>query len=183
MSSPIHLRMVTPPPESTLAGSFADADLVDAYEVELPEGATCDIRVLAREVFGHPTLWFQTLMAVRDGVMAKVGVKTSTQVRAKGVASNGSIDFFPMISCSPDELVVGDDDRHLDFRSSVLMRRQSPGPTVLVVTTAVQCHNALGRTYLRAIQPFHRLIVRSNLSRAAERLWSRSLPSRPGVRS
>ena len=39
----------------------------------------------------------------------------------------------------------------------------------LVATTVVHCHNRLGHAYLTAIRPFHRLVVRSNLRRAA--LW------------
>jgi hypothetical protein len=41
-----------------------------------------------------------------------------------------------------------------------------------VLTTVVHCHNLLGRVYLGVISPFHRLVVRSNLARAARRGWA-----------
>ncbi len=39
------------------------------------------------------------------------------------------------------------------------------------MTTAVRCHNLFGRVYLFVISPFHRLVVRSVLARAAGRGW------------
>ena len=39
------------------------------------------------------------------------------------------------------------------------------------MTTAVHCHNLFGRVYLFVISPFHRLVVRSALARAAARGW------------
>jgi hypothetical protein len=41
----------------------------------------------------------------------------------------------------------------------------------VVLTTVVHCHNLFGRIYLRVISPFHRLVVRSNLARAARKGW------------
>jgi Protein of unknown function (DUF2867) len=41
----------------------------------------------------------------------------------------------------------------------------------LVATSVVRCHNALGRVYLALIARFHRLVVISNLSRAANKGW------------
>jgi hypothetical protein len=37
----------------------------------------------------------------------------------------------------------------------------------------VQCHNLLGRVYLLVIAPFHRMVVRSTLHRAARAGWPR----------
>ena len=64
------------------------------------------------------------------------------------------------------EIVLGEDDRHLDFRLS-LLRRTSPAGTQLIATTVVRSHNALGRTYLTVIRPFHHLVIRASLARFA----------------
>jgi hypothetical protein len=77
------------------------------------------------------------------------------------------IGFFPVLSKSAGEMVMGGDDRHLDFRVAVLVRADAPGGRELVVVTVVHCHNRLGRTYLAVIAPFHRTILRANLERAA----------------
>jgi hypothetical protein len=76
------------------------------------------------------------------------------------------VDFFPVQWESNDEIVLGEDDRHLDFRLS-LLRRNSPTGTQLIATTVVHSHNAFGLTYLNVIRPFHHLVIRTNLARFA----------------
>src|SRR5204862_3931876 len=108
--------------------------------------------------------------SVRDAVMATVGVKSS---RAIGVAAAGRgpmIGYFPLLSKSARELVVGENDRHLDFRVASLLRTGAAGGRELVVVTVVHCHNRLGRMYLWVIAPFHRTILRANLERAVRQM-------------
>lgn len=166
-------RAVPAPPDSTLALRYAGADLLDAYAIALPERASGDIAALARAVLGEQAGWVRALMRVRDGVMGLFGVKTSKAIgRAAEARREGHIGFFPVRGRSERELIVGEDDRHLDFRASVLLRAGADGVgRELVATTVVHCHNRLGRVYLRVIGPFHRVIVRGNLDRAARRGW------------
>src|ERR1700730_3538521 len=77
-----------------------------------------------------------------------------------------SAGYLPLLSKSAGELVMGGDDRHLDFRVAVLLRTGAAAGRELVVVTVVHCHNRLGRTYLAVIAPFHRTILRANLERA-----------------
>ena len=167
-------RQVPLPAESRIAVLFPGAQLADAYAVALPPSATRDITALARAVLGSPAPWARSLMCVRDAVMTSFGVKTSAQIAAEAQADGTErISFFPLQSRSERELVVGEDDRHLNFRASVLLRPRGDGSgDELVATTVVHCHNALGRIYLLVISPFHRLIVRSNLRRAARKGWA-----------
>jgi hypothetical protein len=153
-----------------LALRYPGADLLDAYAITLPAEASGDIDRLARAVMGRPAGWTRALMRVRDAVMAPLGVKTSGSIAREGRGER--IDFFPVLERSSRELVLGEDDRHLDFRTSVLVREMVVGGgRELVATTVVHCHNLLGRAYLTAIVPFHRVIVRSYLTRAARRGW------------
>jgi hypothetical protein len=108
----------------------------------------------------------QGVDAVRDVMVTPFGVKTSGEVRASR-ADNERVDFFPVQWESNDEIVLGEDDRHLDFRLS-LIRRSSPSGTQLIATTVVHSHNAFGLTYLNVISPFHHLVVRANPARCAQ---------------
>ena len=68
-----------------------------------------------------------------------------------------------------NEIIMGEDDHHLDFRISVLYRNgehEDGSSPHVIISTVVLCHNALGRIYLRVIKPFHRVIVKSGLRRA-----------------
>ena len=78
------------------------------------------------------------------------------------------------------EIVVGEDDRHLDFRASFLVSPAGApaGGAQLTASTVVHCHNLLGRTYLFISAPFHRLVVKASLRRAAELGWPQAAAGR-----
>lgn len=168
------VRTVALPAESDIAHLFAGADLADAFAIALPADAPQDTEALARAVFGNPAAWFRALLALRDAIVRPFGIKTAKQIRRDLGSGETSthIDFLPIMARRPGELIVGEDDRHLDFRASVLQRPcGNGGERELVVTTAVHCRNLFGRIYIFVIAPFHRLVVRSGLARAAARGW------------
>ena len=94
-------------------------------------------------------------------------------MRRAAIADNADrIDFFRILARSDRELILGEDDRHLSFRLSLLLRARPDGSGDELVATTVRCHSALGRVYLALIGRFHRLVVISNLSRASDKGWS-----------
>jgi hypothetical protein len=170
-------RRATPvslPTESGIARAYESTNLADAYSIELPTEASTNPELLARFIFSHQAPWVGNLMAVRDAVVGKFGLKTARELTSLGAASGtGRLGFFKIYNTSPTEVVLGEDDKHLDFRLSVLCTNQpSPGgKRHLTLSTVVHCHNLLGRLYIRAIAPFHRWVVQSSLRRAARIGW------------
>ncbi|QNK67141.1 DUF2867 domain-containing protein [Variovorax sp. PAMC26660] len=159
-------RAVPIPSNSVLAPLYAGADLLDAYAIQLPAGASNDLEVLARAALEKQAWWIRALTGARDVVMATVGVKSSRAVGLAAAARGPVIGFFPVLSKSATELVLGEDDRHLDFRVSLQLHTDAAHGRELVAGTVVHCHNRLGRTYLATIAPFHRVIMRASLERA-----------------
>ena len=141
-----------------------------ARAVSAPTDSADDMRALTAAVFGEPAPWIQLLLSVRDSTVSLFGLKTTRELRRRP----GTINFFRVESVAANELVVGENDRHLDFRTS-LMRQISAtsGGEDLIITTVVHCHNFWGRAYLALILPFHKMVVRSSLQRAAAKGWPR----------
>ena len=80
--------------------------------------------------------------------------------------------IFRIYETRPHEIVLGEDDKHLDFRLSVLHEvLPAVGAAQVVLSTVVHCHNRLGRLYILLIAPFHRTIVKATLRRAARSGW------------
>lgn len=154
-----------PPMQSRLADWYRTADLVDSFAVQLPMGSDANIRSVGQAILGQPAPWFKALLSIRDGVVRPFGLQTSAELRGSS-AEEDRIDFFPILSAYDNELILGKDDQHLNFRISVLLQKGVSGPDLVFATTAVRCNNRLGRIYLATIKPFHRLVVRSNLRRA-----------------
>jgi hypothetical protein len=168
---------VTPvslPPESGIARAYTSTNLADAYSIELPTGASTNPELLARFIFSQQSPWASSLMAVRDALVAGFGLKTIKQLTSLGAESRAArVGIFKIYSTSQTEIVLGEDDKHLDFRLSVLCSGQpSPGgKRHVILSTVVHCHNRLGRLYILLIAPFHRLVVQSSLRRAARIGW------------
>lgn len=163
----IAAHAVPVPSDSVLAPLYVGAHLLDAFAIHLPTGASDDVEVLTRVALERPAWWIRALTWARDAMMATVGVKSSRAIGAAAAARGLQvIGYLPLLSKSAGELVMGGDDRHLDFRVAALLRTGAAGRRELVVVTVVHCHNWLGRTYLAVIAPFHRTILRANLERA-----------------
>ena len=165
------VTLVSLPPESRIAKAYASTNLADAYSIELPSGASTNPELLARFIFSHQAPWISSLIAVRDAIVGRFGLKTARQLTSLGAESR--LGIFKIYGTSPTEIVLGEDDKHLDFRLSVLCSNQpSPGgKRQLTLSTVVHCHNRLGRLYILVIAPFHRLVVQSSLRSAARIGW------------
>ena len=150
------VREVTP--EIDPATLLAGAQFIDAYRVAV-DGAALDARKAAERMFARGPRWIEALVRLRNLVVAPFGLKTSGEGEP---ATGGLIGIFPVVSETPERLVAGFNDHHLDFRVVVDVAPKGSGQEV-TTTTLVLTHNWLGRTYLAVIMPFHRLIARAML--------------------
>lgn len=140
--------------DSVLAGAqFADAFRLTVTDVKL------DARSAAERIFSRNPRWVQALLDLRNKVVAPFGLKTSGEGDA---STGGMIGLFPVLSETPQRLVAGFNDHHLDFRVVVDVAPADRGQDV-TTTTLVLTHNWVGRAYLTVILPFHRLIAKSLL--------------------
>jgi Protein of unknown function (DUF2867) len=165
------------PIESEVSRVYESMSLADAYSMSLPEGTSASPELLARFIFSQHAPWIAGLMKIRDALVAGFGLKTSAQLTSLGVDDRAKrVGIFKVYNTTEHEIVLGEDDKHLNFRLSVLCSAQPAiaGKRRLVVSTVVHCHNRLGRIYIFLIAPFHRLIVRSSLRRAARIGWPRA---------
>jgi hypothetical protein len=174
MDNRLNVSTVALPAASRATRFYASPNLADAYAVPLPEAATRDPETLARFLFAQQAPWVGRMLGLRDAVVSVFGLKTTRDLqRATESPPVPRIAFFRIYEKDANEILLGEDDRHLDFRIAVRCEPDaaSPGSRRLVVCTVVQCHNLLGRLYILAIAPWHRVIVRSGLRHAARAGW------------
>jgi hypothetical protein len=142
----------------------------DAYRTPLA-CADAGVTDIFFGVFGHHPPWMKRVLIVRNRLAVWCGLEAPTRaeimcpaVKARYVAGD-KIGPWPVFSLTETELVAGRDNRHLDFRLSVL-KQTDGGAASAVISTVCTTHNAFGRLYLRVIIPFHRWGVRHLISRA-----------------
>jgi hypothetical protein len=149
-------------PKFDTGALLAGAQFSDAYSIAI-EDTALDARHAAEKMLGRAPRWVDALLTLRHLMVAPFGLKTSAP-NETGTAD--IIGLFPVLSQTPDRLVAGFDDKHLDFRVVVDVATADRGQRV-TATTLVLTHNLLGRVYLAVIMPFHRLVVRSMLRQVA----------------
>jgi len=143
--------------------ALPEADWADCFETGTDQ-KELTAEAAARRAFERMPSWVGPLMALRNLVVRPFGLKGDPDAAS---ANGARIGMFPVIASSPAEIVLGFDDRHLDFRIVVQAEPLGEGGTRIRLMTLIRRHNLLGRAYLSAITPFHKLIVAAALSRAA----------------
>jgi hypothetical protein len=123
----------------------------------------------------HPTIDTKSLLAGAQFADAFSITTETTDLTARDAATRmlshsppwvdanvDKVGFFPVLSETPQRLIAGFNDNHLDFRVVVDVAADDTGQRV-TATTVVLMHNWIGRIYLSVIKPFHRMVVRSML--------------------
>eukprot|EP00903_Cladosiphon_okamuranus_P001244 g1242.t1 len=138
-----------------------------------PDLLDADMRVLANHILNADISWMRALLAVRDRLTGLIGMKTTDKLALEqsdmplDMRQVGDrVEFFKIYSISDNEIILGEDDWHQDFRVSVL-RTNGRSPRVYA-STCCKRHNLGGYAYLALILPFHKLIARSVLDKAVE---------------
>ncbi|MCC8392836.1 DUF2867 domain-containing protein [Paraburkholderia sp. MMS20-SJTR3] len=172
MQSYPKIEQVDLPPSSRLSSSYGHADFADAFSVDLSETAADDAASLARHAFAKQPEWIAMLLKLRDILVLPFGLKRAVDLQTKQASADERISLFCVFERHDDEVVLGENDRHLDFRVSVLVQPASHGrPRRLIMTTLVFYNRPLGQAYIALIAPFHRMVVRATLDRAQQLGW------------
>jgi hypothetical protein len=154
-------RASAAPNTPLVAGALPRVDWTDAHAVAVLPGTPLDPQTWADAVFRDPPRWVLAALGLRELFVGLVGIDR---------AGRGAFDT---LARTDDEVLLGTDSNHLDFRASV--RRE---PDRVVLTTVVQLHNRRGRAYFALVRAVHPIVVRAMLNRAARRL-SGSPKARP----
>ncbi|SDT31559.1 DUF2867 domain-containing protein [Bradyrhizobium canariense] len=144
------------------AALLPGAQFADAFRLEI-ESKTLDARHAAQRMMGRSPRWIETLLSLRNLLVAPFGLKTSG---ASEKPPREMIGIFPILRETPERLVAGFNDKHLDFRVVIDVATSGSSQQV-TATTLVLTHNWFGRIYLAIIRPFHRVIVPAMLRQVA----------------
>jgi len=167
----------TLPLGSSLQTYLSVDDYSDSYSVDISgrkDLQQCDMRQLG-ELFGNIEIgWAVALLKLRNILMAPLKMKTTDELALEYAAKptlekkvGDRIAFFDIFEINENEIILGQDDWHQDFRVS-LYRTNDDAPRV-IMTTVCKRHNAFGYAYLAAILPFHKLIVQTTLNEGAQK--------------
>ncbi|MFS4483417.1 DUF2867 domain-containing protein [Hyunsoonleella sp. 2307UL5-6] len=120
---------------------------------------------IAHLIFGTMPKRVMFLMRLRNALVKVFGLKTDMDKSFKSdFRSGGNIGFIKVFSVEDNEVLIGADDKHLNFRVSVFNSKESQYN--IKVTTLVEYKNTFGKIYMALIKPFHILIVKYMVKQA-----------------
>ena len=163
------IHKVAPQKGTLIDGCFSHVDYTDAYQATIPAGLSASVDSVMRGIFESTPWWVKALMAVRNRIVAAIGLKTA---EFENVGTQ-EIEFRPGLSIrgfhvfdrTENEILLGLDDSHLDFRVSILLEMRGEESKV-IVTTIVRFNNWIGRAYFVPVKPGHKIIVKALLRQA-----------------
>lgn len=147
-----------PPHTELLRNALPRVDFIDAHEIPARKGMPTRAQPWADALFDDLPKWVVAAMGLRQAVIGLVGINRQTKAQA-----------FKTYASTPTEVLLGSDEKHLDFRVSIKREEHR-----VVATTVVQVHNARGRAYWLVVGPIHPIVLRSMLTRTARRLADES---------
>ncbi len=167
----MHVTECDVPSTSALGRALVgNADFHDSWRAPLTHPDVTMVELFFA-LFGHTPLWMKLMLITRNAAARRFGLEAPSiaEIMKPEVRSSyrvgDKLGPWPIFFMADNEIVAGRDNKHLDFRLSVLKVRNG-GAADVVVSTVCTVHNAFGKAYLFCIVPFHRHGVRSLMSRA-----------------
>lgn len=165
------VRKVEINPDWLIADALDRVDFQDAFSIDVDPSLPSDPQWWADKMLADPPGAVAVLMALRNLAMRPFGLKTGQ------LDESGEHGVFTPLARRDSELLVGTDDRHLNFRGN-LVTESSPERTTLTLGTVVKFNNRFGRLYFLPVRPMHaHVIVPMMLRHLAKTKASGSSPS------
>lgn len=167
------IRKTEIPKYSILKDQEVSFDYIDSFQSSfMGKGIDNDIIPIAELFSSSGPEWANNLLRIRDKIVKPFGLKISDpiiespkqpdNIRYELGSQHG---IFKLLYRSENEVVLGQDDTHLNVRVSLLLESSINEIKIkmLSITTAVKFNNLFGKLYFLPVKPFHKLIVRKSL--------------------
>ena len=107
------------------------------------------------------------MFAFRNKIVGLFGLKPEMKQKKQPTEKDFQCEVgrvfraFKVFDKTNNEIVLGEDDKHLDFRVSLFIdkNKKEINKNSLTISTTVKFHNWLGVLYFLPVRPFHKMIV------------------------
>ncbi|PQB06862.1 hypothetical protein BST83_06625 [Polaribacter filamentus] len=157
------------PENSILNTNHKEYDYSDSYKgVLIDKENKIHSTDIVKAFFASGPKWVGILFVLRNKIVTIFGLKTGNKINNRQQQLNNfkcepneRLGLFKVFNKTENEVILGEDDKHLNFRISLLTENLNTQPIKKEVTisTTVKFNNWFGRLYFLPIRPFHKLIV------------------------
>lgn len=157
------------PENSILKKDGKNYDYIDSYQSDFTtKNNTISPTEIGKAFFTSGPKWVEKLFTIRNKIVGLFGLKTAGSIidRQKQLDNfkcepGEQLGLFKVFSRTNNEVVLGEDDKHLNFRVSLFLDQllNETDKKTLSISTTVEFNNWFGRLYFLPVRPFHKLIV------------------------
>lgn len=163
------IKKVAFPEKSIL--SNVSYDYADSYMGNLNKSNdTITSTHVGKAFFMSSPRWIGVLMLLRNKIVSIFGLKTGSTpkkddlfIEKMNFNKGDLIGLFKVFDKNENELILGEDDKHLNFRVSLFLKPNSQHKEKLIISTIVTFNNRFGKLYFLPVKVFHKLIVKGML--------------------
>tara|TARA_B100001173_G_C15992235_1_gene549488 strand:+ start:382 stop:933 length:552 start_codon:yes stop_codon:yes gene_type:complete len=165
----MEVRKRSLPNGSVLNTSQKEYDFSDSFEGVFKDNQnTINITEIGKAFFSSGPKWVDNLFSLRNKIVSIFGLKTPGKItnRAQQLElfkcnPGEQLGLFKVFSKNENEVILGEDDKHLNFRISMFVNqsKEDAKKKHLIISTTVEYNNWFGKLYFLPVRPFHKLIV------------------------
>lgn len=133
---------------------YLPADYADCFAKKIEGRTDMNVDQLFDNIFCHFPLPVRMMLKLRDAIVKPFGLKVGTSFRDRITVRN------------EEEIIIGADDKHLNFLVSVYCSVPGKETQTAAVSTVVKFNNFFGKIYFACVWLFHKLIVSSLFNNA-----------------
>ena len=156
------------PSNSALRKQFFP-DYLDCFQVTIVDANnSITPSSLGKNFFTGTPTWVKSLFELREKFAQLVGLKTGEKKSNRqkyldefNCEVGQKIGLFKVFSKSKLEVILGEDDKHLNFRISIHINELDKNEKIITLSTSVQFNNNFGKLYFLPVKPIHKFIVPS----------------------
>lgn len=146
-----------------------NVDYIDSFQGEYQDlNNIISSKDIGKLFFTSAPKWTESLFKFRNRLVSIFGLKTSGKIKNRkelldsfDCEPGDKIGLFTVYFRGDNEVILGEDDKHLDFRISLYKRNKTNNEEskILTISTTVKFQNWYGKLYFLPVKPFHSLIV------------------------
>ncbi|MDI9310746.1 MAG: DUF2867 domain-containing protein [Limnohabitans sp.] len=141
-------------------------DYIDCYQSNFETNKILKPEDIAKAFFSSAPKWIGVLFEFRNKIVSLFGLKVPEKGKNhqellenfKGEVGE-QIGLFKVFYKSDNEIVLGEDDKHLNFRISLFLNKSKITTKEITISTIVKFNNTFGKFYFLPVKPFHKIIV------------------------
>jgi len=163
MKRKVHITQL---PKNSICRKYIETiDFKDSYKVMLSK-TDISIENIYINAFAHSPKWIATLLAIRNKIVGLLGLDTykePNEISKNTLKVGEKTGIFKIYAILDNEIIAGEDDKHLNFRVSVLKEKNEA-----FFSTLVHYNNWFGKLYFFIVKPFHKAVVKAILKNAVK---------------